>query len=574
MLRQQKLRDTGECSRPAPKTILDLPEHVRRRIYLYCGLFSHKKVILAPQGRPHNPFAQYYPVQFHLFYTCKAIRDETTAIFFSENHFVVPYSHIDKGLRFLQQLPLKAISKLSWLCVHLHVEPSQNSWPDLVEDYYDSFFETWSPTPLSQHRIQAWREVAGQLVSHSPSGTLCLHLVCHTIDEMAITAVLQPLTERAGILKDFDFSLSTNVNLSNTPPALTRKFALPVTFKEQQLVCTKPFRYLDLPAEIQERILANTDLVTPTQELYYNLDGKYSYHVGEADEVQCNSDQHKGVDPRSCTPSRWRIRKSNHRHRPVYGICSQCWAPPQSMMLVSRAIREQAIRVLWRYNRVIVYPWAEWRRIITEINIPQEQQLQLYKLITSGRPSSLLRNLRHLELFLPNVAFHDPLEDTGSDYGSPFSNAVADYWHSTIPHLRDYADVERLTITVNMTVYEGIRDWHAFGQPSPDFYRRGQKSRPVLLLSLQNHIRCLQPLQSLRHMSRFFVRLETLFATSGNNSLDPETQSILLNLRQAEALLEKSVMGEDYDSELLGKSQERPRNWIQTHLIPYDDDLD
>lgn len=579
MLRQQKLCEIGGCLRPAPKTILDLPKHIRRRIYLHCGLAVHQKVLLTPRGRPSNPYAQYYPTDFQLFYTCKTTRDEATAIFFSENHFVVPYSHIDKGLKYLQQLPPKAISKLSWLCVHLHVEPTQDSWPDLVEDYYDSFFETWSPTPLSRDRVRSWREVAGHLMRHSLPGTLNLHLACHSLDEVVIAAILQPLTKHPGVLKDFDFHLNTKVNLDKIPSALTRDIALPVTFKEQRQICTKPFRYLDLPTEIQERILANTDLVTPTRELYWNLNGKYTYCVGETDEVHCNSNVHKGLEPQYCLPFRCRIesRVPCHKHRHGYGICSQCWTPPQSVMLTNRTIREHAIRVLWRYNRVVIYPWVGYDYAIEEPST-EKQLLQFYRFITTAQPF-LLRNLRNLELFLPNIAFNDPLETTSSDEPT-IPSTVADHWQSAITQLRDCADVERLTVTVNMMVDDAVRGQHNHSR-APSFYGRGPKSKQVLLLSLENHIRCLHPLQLLRHMKRFYVRLEPLYTVARNSQTEyfdlsyenlsdvdenKATQSILHNLRRAEALLEKSVMGEDYDSELLGKGQETPSSWIKTYV--------
>ncbi|KAK5635993.1 hypothetical protein RRF57_011705 [Xylaria bambusicola] len=573
MLRQQKLCEIWDCPRPEPKTILDLPKHVRRRIYLYCGLVTREKILLAPRTALSNPHGKYMPTDFNLFSTCRAIRNETTAIFFAENHFTIPYRHIDEGLKFIQRLPPKAISELSWLCVHLHTEPIGNSWPDLVDDYYPSIFTVWHPTPLSQYRIRLWRAVAGCLVSHSRPGTLNLHLVCHSLDEVVLAAVLEPLTKRLGVLRDFDFHPSNTVNMDNIPAAFTRKFKLPVTFKGQRQNCTKPFRYLDLPTEIQECILANTDLITPSREVYWDLDGKYSYRAGGTDGIYCSSDLHKGYEPQFCTSSHCRETSGvpGHRHRSRYGCCPQCWRPPRSLMAVNRAIREEALRVLWRYNRVIIYPWIGYRPTGSAEPL-LEKQMQLCRFITTSQAPFLLCNLRSLELCLPNVAFDDPFDCSAESDQLSVSNTPTNHWQSAITELRDYADVDRLTITVNMMAHESFNNIHD-REPIPIFYKCGPKSKSVLLFSLATHVRCLQPLQLLRHMKRFFVRLEPVYAAhqvlrypTSHPDYASEIECILLNLRNAEVLLEKSVMGEDYDSELLGKGEEKPSNWVQNFL--------
>ncbi|KAI0503102.1 hypothetical protein F5B22DRAFT_574269 [Xylaria bambusicola] len=572
MLRQQKLCEIWDCPRPEPKTILDLPKHVRRRIYLHCGLVTRQKILLAPSAALSNPHGRCIPTDFNLFCTCKAIRDETRAIFFAENHFTIPYRHIDEGLKFIQRLPPKIISKLAWLCVHLHTVPTGNSWPDFLDDYYPSIFTAWHPTPLSQYRIRRWRAVAGHLMSHSPPGILNLHIVCHSLDEAVITAVLEPLTKRSGVLKDFDFHPSNTVNMDNIPPAFTRKFKLPVIFKDQRQNCTKPFRYLDLPTEIQESILANTDLVTPSREVYWDLDGKYRYHAGGADGICCSSDLHKDYEPQFCMSLQCRetSRGPSHRHRSRYGCCPQCWRPPQSLMVVSRAIREHAFRVLWRYNRVIIYPWTGYRPTGSSEPVPQ-QQMQLCKFITTSQASFLLRNLRSLELCLPNVAFDDPFNCSVDSDELSVSSPLTNHW---ITELRDYADVERLTITVNMMAHDSISRATRTLDPTPTFYKCGAKSKSVLLFSLATHMRCLQPLQLLRHMKRFFVRLEPVYVAqevSQSHTYLPhyssKLETILLNLRNAEVLLEKSVMGEDYDSGLLGKSEEKPSTWLQNFIV-------
>ncbi|KAI8623340.1 hypothetical protein F5Y19DRAFT_458934 [Xylariaceae sp. FL1651] len=206
---------------------------------------------------------------------------------------------------------------------------------------------------------QFWQAVVKRLLSRSPPGTLSLHLVCHTTDVTFISLILQPFADYPGILKDFDLDLGPGNDINSKSQAPVPGLKLPVLFKHPT-VTAKPFRYSHLPAEIQEQILVHTDLVTPCKEIYWNIKRGYclDYKIWNGEEQYCNRSLHFGCPLRSCPLSNCssQCRLPGSTHRPRYAPGLQCWQSPQLLMLVNRAMYADAIRILWKYNRIIIYP--------------------------------------------------------------------------------------------------------------------------------------------------------------------------------------------------------------------------
>jgi len=494
-------------------TFLDIPESARRRIYLYTGICRHRHVVLRPfQSVDSAHFHGYDPdfkTTFSLLQICKAVYDEVKTLIFSENRIIAPYDNIDNALALLWNLPPHICSKLTKLCIHLHVEAP---WPARsLEKHVQTLWghrRDWADghkttkyrqveTPnimrqgpsksSSESRIVLWQAVAERLLSHSPPGTLTIDLVCHTADFQTISAILQPFDEYPGVLRDFNVNLGRHDGVEVTsrsffPSDALKNVKLPVTYLGSPSPMQQ-FRYLDLPTEIQEQILANTDLVTPNREVYWHeivgYDRRYKCWANESklaflslveddcDFRVCTLSNCRDVDCLPCCTHRWRRHTS----------CLKCWRPPGSLMLVNRALYEEAIRVLWRYNRVIIYPWKPevshiavnpemyddsitmlWRDHGVYINyytLPppanplkrhREVGLQTAAFMTGHRRPHVLHHMRNFELVFGLTDFKAP-------------EARKEQWRNAPAQFAKYANVKELTISVYLSKANCLLKW-------------------------------------------------------------------------------------------------------------------
>ncbi|KAI3320443.1 hypothetical protein HD806DRAFT_232787 [Xylariaceae sp. AK1471] len=569
-MRQKKICDIWGASCPPRKTFFDLSESIRRCIYLYAGVCLHHHIVLKAKeviNRQHSCLA--------LLQTCKAIHDEVKAIAFSENQIIAPHDDINNALNLLWRLPPQICSKLTRLCVHLDVGASARQHQDVQRqrplpdssDRMPTSHPIWPGPLLDLGKFSLWQAVAKRLLSHSPPGTLNLHLVCHSTDMKLISFVLQPFADYPGVLKDFDLDLGHRKDIDTVSQALMTDSRLPVMFKGPR-DSAKPFRYFNLPAEIQEQVLVNTDLVTPFREVYWNADCGYhiNYDYWDYEVRYCKPYPHAGCPFRFCSPSKCWV--DNHvfhcTHRTGYASCLRCWQSPRSLMAVSRAMYADANRVLWKYNRIIIYPWMfiqEFWDIFPPVNVTT---VNATKFMTRNQWPHILRHLRTIELVFQNVKSVDWESSPG---------AVVDGWRSAVSHLREYANVEKLTIIVYMTRSLTLRPtWDTVHDPR--IFDEWPESDTQLATMVEEHSRYLQPLQSLHHMKRFFVHLErhTVARDLMRHVKDEEKQkSFLLYLRKAEIELEKRVMGKHYDSGSLGKDELQPSQWLKTACTDSDE---
>jgi hypothetical protein len=209
-----------------------------------------------------------------------------------------------------------------------------------------------------------------------------------------------------------------------------------------------------------------------------------------------------------------------------------------------------AIRILWTYNRIIIYPWASQRSLCQ--TFPLQDATRFLK---QHQWPHILHRLRTLELALDDVPFESLLSE-------PKVNA----WCSAVAHFRDYANVEKLTIIIHITrSYILSRYFNCGGRRLVGILKRRALSDKELKVALGGHARYLEPLKSLRLMKRFFVHLETLRASRVGRYVrnEEELESIRLNLRSIETWLEKFVMGKEYYSGALGKGEQQPSQWLE-----------
>lgn len=132
-----------------------------------------------------------------------------------------------------------------------------------------------------------WHCTIEDMSKHIPPSQLQLFLVCDVEDIEIVKKVLRPLLKlpvlascniRLG--RDQDSSL---YNLARQ--AATRA----VGQTSSSAIPEKPFRFLDLPLELQHQILEYTDLVTPWREITWDPEEKFYLHYDQpyCKDIQC-----------------------------------------------------------------------------------------------------------------------------------------------------------------------------------------------------------------------------------------------------------------------------------------------
>lgn len=226
--------------------------------------------------------------------TCRFIYAEIKSLLCTEYCIIVPHEHIDHGLRFLRQLSPRVCARLTNLVVRLHVEGPA---PLL-------HCSTPRSGPLQRGRIAAWEAAATHILSHAPPRTLTLHLVCDTGDGDETAAVLQPLVDRPGILKDIELRLHPGryTHISS----LAQYEAARIKGLDPSLR-SKPFRFYALPPELRRAVLHYTDLVTPYNQVQWSPIHGFHFWEQPADclgDDYCEEYWHRGCKFRFCKQDR------------------------------------------------------------------------------------------------------------------------------------------------------------------------------------------------------------------------------------------------------------------------------
>lgn len=312
--------------RQAPRsTFHHLPYDIRRRIYLYAGLLYNSRICLnyMDSSTEQSPLAydgidpEYWPTEeriiaksqslspfldgpvpspkihlnrccvvdtcletewdsctcealpSQLLYVSTIISEEVLSIFYSENHFIV-YQRALGGLSCLQSLHFSALSRMKSLSIALNISDSQSRphfvIPDQCVDRHgicDSRHGTPVRLAKSHHLrplVKEWKQTCQLLTSHIQPNHLNLSIICdvadfESADEIARLVSQLPVLRECGI----GFGPPMFYDLETNLQQLARQTVDKVTGRSTEYT----FRYMDLPREIQLRILEYTELVTP-----------------------------------------------------------------------------------------------------------------------------------------------------------------------------------------------------------------------------------------------------------------------------------------------------------------------
>ena len=282
------------------QSFLQLPYESRLDIYRKIGIISFMTIFelewwvdksggLVPQCIPQE-----------LFYTSEEVSEDALSVFWSENVFNL------NGADLYQLLDLG----------------TPHMWSSLRD----------LTVRLNRRGLRDWREVCRKLGAHVSPFQLTLRLNIHQ-DYSATDRQIIALTKSAfrsmlklPMLKRVSFETNAHHGQS---PGFYRK----VTCLFNRLTCPPtvhaPFRFMDLPVEIQYMILEHADIVAPGPV----IPSKPKGYVLEGDEYWHND--------YSCG-ARYDSSK----------IC--CWSLPANLFLVSRHISEISAKIFFSRNKFVV----------------------------------------------------------------------------------------------------------------------------------------------------------------------------------------------------------------------------
>ncbi|KAK7918433.1 hypothetical protein PG985_010307 [Apiospora marii] len=575
-------------------SFLDLPHALRRRIYLQAGVPVKADIILRPRGFRRGDVHTQCNLAYNLLQTRRAVHDEVADIIYAENRFIASGQY---GFYHLQLLSPRACATLTSLTIHLCVKARELFGPEWIDDV--------APLPLRTGCIEAWQEAAAYFLAHTNPEALDLLLICDTGYSGDTTGALQPLVDHTGSVKRCQIRLGHGQDRQLC--SLARDVALraqrpPPDEDEND---DKPFRFMDLPPEIRLQILEHTDLMTPLGQVEWRADRGYNAVWNRP--TRCSTGGERERDAwltfNPCLVDR------DTRHTGV--VCSvrdigytsrcQCWKPPGAdIMLVSRAMYRMAMTTLYGRNRVIVLPGRDDITALldspsTGLSDSDESdeadgsdnesdnesglwEVELFhrdgtvSVIEPARPPLEQRQLG-ATVFLG--AHHRILQGTALSYLRAleivFPAKGVGRWTPAVRHLRAQGVVKSLTLIVHMRVASRSLDTNTRVLVGGINGRAAFEQTLVWTDDpLQNHAALLEPLRELREagLRRLFVFIESEWHWSPPQGCSLYTcervQSGLFHdcVRDMEQVLERSVMGQEYDSTKEGKMRERPSQWM------------
>ncbi|KAI1261309.1 hypothetical protein F5Y18DRAFT_209015 [Xylariaceae sp. FL1019] len=551
---------------------LRLMIEVRSFIYHDAGLIRGRCIPIAPTSYQASerrwPLSSVPGMTHSLLQVCKQVKQEVGMLICQHNTMALVEEEIDYGLAFLRSLSPQQCAALKSLSISLYQR--KRKWRP--EEPADSLHPSWASNP--QPLLDSWLSAARHVLSNTQQ-TLAVQLFCHTGYNAITNAILQPFLEYPGHLKELELELDYKKG--------AKHFELR-TLAWQTVCCAKgadtglSFRLFDLPAEIRHHILSYTDLVSPSNEIYWNarqgfkvlrlFDDCWSPH-SEALIGTCNETSHQECRFFSCENSvspatglkccesqvnidhRWDCDGRCHwtgfvccRSWTGYSSRCRCWSNPRSLLIANRQLYREAIRVLYSYNRVIVVPSEDFRVPIGPIN----KRLDIATFITRHMWPETLNHLRDLECVFPCI---DPSSPSLAHDTYTLDLCFA------IDHLATYACMSQLHVSVNLTTASSVR------QDDMRWFHRELKMHGVVT-AVRSHSQLLSAFRSLKGAKDFFVKLEYGWHVYDNR---PDERghgtwsTLYAEIDFLERSLERMIMGEEYTSGLEKKLHRKPAIW-------------
>ncbi|KAI1662953.1 hypothetical protein F4813DRAFT_342452 [Daldinia decipiens] len=408
-----------------PRSFLDIPATIRRRIYCAAGLVTNTNIHMSHEERRGirlrmrpKDYEDVPDLTFslNLLITCRAIYKEVSHLLFSTNYFCI------KDPQSLYQLPTSFISSLS----SLKFSPNAIYPRDCCGGYSKSLSNIKpivSTIPDHRSLLERWENAVRFISSQIKPQNFKLGLICDVADEETACLAVKPLRYLPTLS-------SCEIRLSHKPDSqlqdIARKAALDALGQQPVEQPPESFPFLRLPLEIQLEILKYTDLVTPLSHVQWISSDKYHLETYSCEEPHeppfhtCHPNAHRACtgDRDQCRVSCPHRRCSNCTHyacqfqtcgRKLEGkyacitgcFCSvrhasysprcRCWQPPIPLFLVSKEFYAAAQNVFFSMNHITIN---------YDYSIFPEFEKATVEYFTSFISSYALHNLRSLEIHM------------------------------------------------------------------------------------------------------------------------------------------------------------------------------
>lgn len=420
-------------------TFLDLPFKVRERIYDYAGLLRNCPLdlnIWSPEQRKrlkdylqdhewstctclndiHSPgpcdcllYAESYePVPVQLLRVSKEISVETSKLLYSKNRFQISFV-FPRALESLRKLNPTSLSQIQHLKVTIYEMHLCVMKPWKASGCCSMKWEQW---PLNggvlKRRRCTWlpsqcESFFSYLSEYVEQLRLNLSLVCDVktyglakrlTDPARRLPVLSKVAIRCNTPADADVETTA---LHVLAEGLANHLVDKTRLSYQPLPQPKPFRLMDLPTEIQIKILEKTELVVPGR-LAWN------YLLG----FNCDREEDEFYRCKTCQAVRDgnNIDWSKRCPGTLMRRC-ECWKFPIALFLVNRTMHQLATEVFFSRNHIAIMTIVHWRDHYHRDNacflLPYLQ-------------ANALRNLRKITIHILPDLVHCPRNTTSRDF--------------------------------------------------------------------------------------------------------------------------------------------------------------
>jgi hypothetical protein len=529
---------------------LELPATIRRRIYHEAGLVSNRIIhlnywrlrrnrdlLLKGYFTFENTLLPALPPS--LLAVCRAIHDEVRKVLYGENKIIISAT-APQGLRALERMSQATLREIQLLVVRLNVSSCPRTCCGgrgyrCGNGRFGCSDLSSHDAPLSsganQLTISQWHRICTKLAGSIQAKKLALYVTCDCADRTTAQMINEPLLSLPA-LRDCGLRLAMYPDQDLTAMAedtvryLTRRSQPPPLL---------PFRFMDLPKEIQLHILgyASTvpvaEIICTQQKLRYWTPCETRWAI---------MDPATGIIDASLKGC---FCSAAHSAFNFSCPCSGS-ASPFSMFLVSRDFRDCAMESFYGQNAftVVMEGPRSSRQNSTAPSLSSDDasddqpiEMQPDIAIVAGLIRFPPQSLSYLTSL--NLLFESPETEYLLHDQLGWHN-----WLETIDTLSRAADLPALTIQLRMreSYYPEFDD----AQPPVDPAHEARM--------LRTHETLVRPMKALRGLKNLFVHLNWETSTGF-----PDGR------RGVEQRLERIVMGPTYDAWARGKTIRYQRDW-------------
>ena len=516
------------------KSILDLPYDVRRRIYILAGLVRFCPINLNQEGlRKSNLALQaedsscfYYarrflgkwygwdhvvscrcdPLPVSLLFVSHAVNEEVLSILYSENAFTIGRSD-HWGLKPVRNLSKRALACLRSLTIRL------SNCSCLYRYGWTGGLQVPSCTTLCEGHGLHDKAIGGSARQDRAVlqewADLVLLMACSispaqlSLSLVCDTKARDAAQQATTPLHQLPLLRKCAIRLGNSPDPELQHIARRTVAKLTNLPApNNPKAYnYYLPEEILEHILTYTDIKAPFDLEWYS-NGKGLVPF------DCCKTCTDTLDCCSCS-----------FYHAAYSSRCTCWRLPIDIFLVSHTVNWIATKLFYSSNRFVLPrrdPYCPDNR-----SFPRTLPWSALTGFLSMLPDKAFPFLRHVSVVISGENLFFPLESHGHHIE----------WENSIKLLARKADPAKLTFTLEV---EECSDWSWW---TPDVFRQQFA-----------HKRLVHAVSFLVGLQNFFVHLKSEHRST-----------------YSESVIERSVMGPNYDAIANGKANETRKRWFNNY---------